>query len=420
MKITVVAPRFPYPLDRGDRLTIYHLLKYFAQRHQVSLVCFTKPEQDPSWIQQIRPFCERVELIPLRTWRAVTNSALGFFSTTPLQVNYHRDPAMRRAVHRVIEETEPDLLYGHYIRMGGYVEPYRHLPRVLAMQLSMTLNYRRLAEHPVTPLHKLVYGLEYRRLRRFEAAFARRFDKVLLISAKDLEAINPNPPLDNVFFSPHGVDFDFFQPDGAIQRAEKTLVFTGNMKYMPNVDAALYFCHEILPLVRERVPDVQLNIVGTNPLPEVQALGQLAGVTVTGRVPDLRTYMNRAAVAVAPMRITAGLLNKVLEALSMKLPMVVTPQANEGIRAVDGNHLLVAHNPRDFANKVVHLLESPQRRAELGEAGRAFILREWSWEKHFTDLEEMFIELVEEFSSRSAWISRQAGERLSAEAVAGD
>ena len=134
----------------------------------------------------------------------------------------------------------------------------------------------------------------------------RKFDKVLLISPNDLQAINAAPPLDNVFFSPHGVDYEYFAPDPMVKREPQTLIFTGNMKYMPNVDGAIYFCNEILPLIRQRLPDVKLNIVGTNPLPEVQALGADPRINVTGRVPDLRTFMNQATVSIAPMRYHGG------------------------------------------------------------------------------------------------------------------
>ena len=138
----------------------------------MSRLCALPSPKTRSRLRRLSPSVRVSNWFPLRKWRAVANSARGLFGQTPLQIQYHVDPAMRRTIQRVVEETQPDLLYSHYIRMGNYVEPYRHVPRVLAMQLSMTLNYRRLAEHAATPIHKAVYGLEYRRLQRFEAEFA--------------------------------------------------------------------------------------------------------------------------------------------------------------------------------------------------------------------------------------------------------
>ncbi|RIK42587.1 MAG: hypothetical protein DCC55_08375 [Chloroflexi bacterium] len=394
MNIVVVAPRFPFPLDKGDRLTVFHLLKYFSQRHQVSLICFLEADQDPAWVEKVAPFCARVEVIPLRKLRAYGNCAFGLLSRTPLQIQYYADPNVARAVRSVIDEMKPDLLYAHTIRMGQYIEPYRTYPRVLAMQISMTLNYRRLAERASSWPSKFMFGTEYRKVRAFEAEFARQFDRVLLISKHDLAAIDQATPLDNVFFSPHGVDFTYFAPDPAVQKEPNSLIFTGNMNYAPNVDAALYFYSEIFPFVREQLPVAKLKIVGADPAPEILALKQDAAVQVTGRVPDLRVYMKQACVAIDPLRVGAGLQNKVLEGMSMGLPMVITSIANEGIQAVDQENVFIADSPRAFADCVVTLLTDPRQRQMLGAAARAFILQNWSWEKHFADLEALFHDLV--------------------------
>jgi len=395
LKIIIVAQRFPYPLDKGDRLTIYHLIKFLSERHQVTLITFKEPSHDPAWEAELQPYCEAIHTLPENRVRAYVNCAKGFFDDLPLQVHYSRDPAMTSLVNRVVEQTKPDLLYAHYIRMGHYVLPHSHIPRVLAMQLSMTLNYERLAKHAKTWIQRLLLSTEHKKLVKFEAEFARQFDQVMLISPRDLEAVNANPPLENVFFNPHGVDYDYFSPDSAIEKEKNSIVFTGNMNYRPNVDGAVYFCTEILPLIKAKIPTVQVYLVGTDPNAEVLALAEDPAVTVTGKVPDLRDYLRRAEVAIAPMRIVAGLLNKVLEALSMELAMVVTPQANEGIKAVDGEHLIISDSVQNFAEEVVNLLENPKRRHELGPAAREFIQTKWSWEAHLKELEHTFIELTE-------------------------
>lgn len=397
MNITIVAQRFPFPLDRGDRLTIYHLVKHLSQRHRVTLVTFTEPYHERAWEAELRPYCARIENLPMLRWRSYVNCITGAVSTLPLQLHYNYDPAMARLVDRVVQGSKPDLLYAHYIRMGRYTEKYRQYPRVLAMQLSMTLNYQRLAENATDWVHKMLYTIEYQKLRRFEANFARQFDKVMLISPRDLEAMAADPPLTNVFFNPHGVDFDHFKPDPTVAKEPNSLIFTGNMKYMPNVDAITYFCRQILPLVRQAIPDVRLSIVGTRPLPEVVALAEDPAITVTGRVPDLRDYLQRAQVAIAPMRTAAGLLNKVLEGMSMGLPMVVSPMANEGIRAAAGKEILIGETPQAFADHIVTLLRDPARRQEVGSAARDFILNQWSWTGYLQELEQMFCELVDRF-----------------------
>ena len=394
MKIIIVAQRFPYPLDKGDRLTVYHLIKFLSKRHEVTLITFKERDHNPIWDNELQPYCERIETLPESTLRAYANCALGFFDSVPLQIHYSHDPAMKSLVNRVVKETKPDLLYAHYIRTGHYILPFTTIPRVLAMQLSMTLNYQRLAENTKSWFHRMLSSREHKKLVRFEAQFARQFDQVMLISPKDLEAVNASPPLENVFFNPHGVDFDYFAPDPSVAKEKNSIVFTGNMNYQPNVDGAIYFHSEIFPLIKERIPTARLYIVGTDPTSDVQSLANDPAVTVTGRVPDLRQYMHQAEVAIAPMRIVAGLLNKVLEALAMELPMVVTPQANEGINASDAKHLVIADTPQRFADEVVKLLEDPARRMQLGSSAREFIKKEWSWDAHLENLEQSFIELT--------------------------
>lgn len=396
MNIVVVAPRLPFPLDKGDRLTVYHLLKYFSQRHQVSLVCFLESEQDSAWVDKVAPFCQRVEILPLRKSRAYLNCMTGLLGRTPLQLQYYADPAMHQTVRRVIQDMKPNLLYAQLIRMGQYIESYDSIARVAAFNLSMTLNHRRLADHASTLSGKLLHSIEYRKLRAFESDFARRFDRVLYISQHDVTAAGPDMPLDKVFINPHGVDCVYFAPDPTVPKRANSLIFTGNMSYTPNVDAALYFYQEIFPLVQARIPDVTLSIVGTDPAPEIRALNQDAAVHVTGRIPDLREYMNRSQVVVAPIRIGAGLQNKVLEGMSMGLPMVATPVANEGIQANDGNNILIANDSRSFAESILGLLDDPDRRTQLGGAARNFIVQNWTWEAHFYNLEQMFVSLVNE------------------------
>jgi len=397
MNIVVLSPRFPFPLDKGDRLTVFHLVKYLSARHRVSLVCFLEPDQDPAWVEKVEPYCKRIECVPLNRLRAAANAAIGIFGATPVQMRYYRDPAMRDTVRRVIDEEKPDVLYSQLIRMSQYSEPHREITRVAAFNLSMTRNHRRLAEHSRRPLARLFNRLEYHKLKHFEGSFASRFDRVLYISKYDVEEAQEHcGPLARVSVIPHGVDFDYFHADETVPRRPSSVIMTGNMNYAPNADAAVFLCREILPLVREALPDVRVSLVGADPGREVRALAEDPSIEVTGRVPDLRDSMNRAEIAVAPIRIGAGLQNKVLEGMSMGLPMVATSVANEGIQAVDGENILLGDTAAEFADRMIELLRDPERRAVLGRAARDFIVRNWSWEKHFGDLEQIMEQLVRE------------------------
>jgi glycosyltransferase involved in cell wall biosynthesis len=222
----------------------------------------------------------------------------------------------------------------------------------------------------------------------------RRFDRCLVISETDQRELDPDDRLDNIRLNPHGIDPNKFAPAEDAVKEPGALIFSGKMDYDPNVDAAVYFCKDIFPLIKRKRPDAKVYIVGINPKPPVAALARDPSVIVTGFVPDMRPYMDRAQVALDPLRIGAGLQNKVLENMSMGLPLVMTTVANEGIRAKDGRDALIADAPQLFADHVVRLLDDEPLRRQFGAAARDFVVDGWSWEKHFDDLEQIFDELV--------------------------
>jgi len=192
---------------------------------------------------------------------------------------------------------------------------------------------------------------------------------------------------------PHGVDVEHFAPRGASARHPGRIVMTGNLGYAPNVDAAVWFAAEVLPLVQREVPGAHFVLAGARPAPAVQALAERPGVVVTGWMEDLRDALAAAEVAVAPLRIASGLQNKVLEALSMATPMVTTSWANEGLRMPD-DVVRIADGPPAFAQAVVTLLLDRAQAEGMAARAREFIVREWSWERHFADLEALMVELV--------------------------
>jgi sugar transferase (PEP-CTERM/EpsH1 system associated) len=386
VRLLVVAPRLPWPLDKGDRLTVHNLVRHFSADHEVALVCFLEPDQSESDAQHVGEFAARVDLVPLHKIGAAARAAAGLVTPSPLQVQYYRSRAMRDAVRKVADEFRPDVLYAHTIRTAPYVADDDR-PTVLAMQISMALNYRRLAAYARNPLWKALYSIEARRARAYEPAIARAFDLCLLISEADVAALGGERPA-NVMINPHGVDHDYFTRQAEAAREPGRVVFSGNMAYPPNVDAAEWFVSEMLPLVVAEVPHARLSIVGADPHRRVRALAHHPSVEVTGRVPDMRPHLERAAVGIDPLRIGAGLQNKVLEGLAMELPMVVTSTANEGIGATPGQAVLVADDPATFAGEVVRVLTDPYLAGSLSAMGREFIVDRWSWEAHFGDLEQ--------------------------------
>lgn len=398
MKLLIVTPRFPYPTRTGDTLTVFHMLKYFSQRHVIDMVSCTGRVPADDDIAAVAPYCRHIFPVRVPRIRRSMNAIGSVLGGRPLQADWFFSSAVASIVDDLVQEHRYDVLYAHTIRAARYLlesPAGSEGLRVLAMQISMQLNYRRIAAFERNPLFRLVFNYEAARLASFESEIATSFDHALVISEVDKKAIGGDH--DSLFFEcPHGVSLDRAQAEPA-KRQSNSMVISGNMNYRPNVDAVLFFVREIFPLIRQTVPDAVLYVVGANPARGVRALGEIDGVVVTGEVDSVYTWLRRAAVGINPLRAGAGLQNKVLEGMACGLPMVITSVANEGIKAVPGTHVLVADTAADFSEKVLRLLLNPEDRQTLGERARHFIEGNWSWEVHFRRLERF----LEERAGRS-------------------
>jgi polysaccharide biosynthesis protein PslH len=387
MRILFAAPRFPVPATTADRLTVLMLLKYFARRHTVDLVCADDRPVSAEALNEVRAICGDVATASIGRLERLLHAGAAAARCRPLQSAYFDSWGASKAVNRLTEKNEYDLIYAHTLRAAGYVANANAPLRVIGMQISLGLHYKRLARVERNPFLNAVFRYEAKTLRRYEYQIARKFDRALVISQHDLDEICPEGD-PRFFFSPHGVRL----PDPAapaLSPLGDSIVFSGNMQFRPNVDAVLHFYRDIFPLVRSELPTARFYIVGRNPDPSVLALASDNAVEVTGEVDDVYAWLRRMTVAVDPLRAGAGLQNKVLEAMACGVPIAATPLANEGIQAVPGTHLLVAGDDEEFAAHVVALLKDERLRRSLGEAAKSFIEEKWTWDAHFQQLEYM-------------------------------
>ncbi|MGB9146559.1 MAG: glycosyltransferase [Acidobacteriaceae bacterium] len=402
MRILFVTYRLPVYSGDAPSNTVFNLVKYFSRENQVSLVGLAPGPVSSEAKDRLARYCHRFEFVPWPKWRGALHAVSGLLSSEPLQVRYYRSRELAAKVRQIIAEERIELAYGYHLRSGQFLADLDSIPRVLAIQPAQILHFGRRYQLTHNPVLRLLYGMEYRRLRGYEAEVAAKFDSCLLISAKDREAIDPNHRLRNVFFNPHGTDVHSFAPPPGNLRDGNTIVFSGSMFMDTNAHAALYFHREILPLIWAKRPQTSFMIVGKNPPRSVLKLAEDSRVTVTGFVPDLRPYLWKAAVGVNPVRMAAGMQNKLIEGLAAGLPMVVSPEANEGIHAPVGKAVLLAHTPQEFAANVLALLDNPDAAGELGVHGQAFVQANWSWEHHFEHLDGLLQQLVENRASATA------------------
>lgn len=399
--ILIVSSRLPKPVGKGDGMTIYHMVRFLAEQgHRIHLVAFSGVE---SWMQgtkgelidELHQLCETVDLVPFNHNISRLKALRGFISREPLQVWYFRYREMQQTVARVVEQYKPDVLYTHHFRMAQYVAPFTGYRKVIGLQISYTLNYQRMRRFLKSPFKRMFYALEEERMKRFEPSVLEAFDRVLLISPHDKAAIEGHREFNNVFFNPHGHNIAFFGIDLGQMKVPNSLILSGDFSYPPNTDAALFFYEKIYPLVLRQVPDAQLWLVGREPPAAIRALDRDESVLVTGWVDDLRLYLQRAEVAIVPMRIAAGMQNKVVISMAAGLPVVATEAANEGIRARAGDEILLADPPEAFADAIVGLLNNPAERERISAKAKRFVQMYWTWEYHFAQLEQMLQQLIE-------------------------
>lgn len=409
LRIAIVYSRNPLPMRRADQMTVAHLIAFLEARGHSLDLYNVATGGDPDEIER-NWLLDRCASVATFSYGLVDACRAALLSLTglPLQVGLFSNNAQRLSLLSAVDAGRYDIIYTYYFRSAeiskeiAMTKSNNRPATFLAMQLSQTLNTRRISKNAPNIATRLFYSFESKLVERYEAKIWRFFDRVVLIGKNDAEVINETSrrlggsPLNNVVFCAHGVDTDRFRPRGDLAEVPGKIVFSGVMRTPTNVQAVQWFVKNVWPLIRAEVPESTFDIVGREPSAEVLALSAAPGVTVVGTVPDTSVPIATASVCINSMQAGGGMQNKLIEYLGSAKAVVATSVANEGIGAESGKHLLIADTPEDFAREVIGLLHDAERRRTLGHAARQFILDEWTWEAHFLKLERAFYEAIEE------------------------
>jgi sugar transferase (PEP-CTERM/EpsH1 system associated) len=376
-RLYFLAQRVPFPPDRGDKITTYNEVVHLARGYEVHVFCTADGAEDLANVAGLRPLVASVTAEPVHSLRAKLRGLLGLATGEALSVAMIGEPGLQRAIAEAAAREPPDLIFIYSSNMAQFAERFAGLPRIMQFADLDSMKWERYAAAAKWPM-RWIYAREARLLRALEHRLAHACDHSLVCTDNeraDFEARIPGAPVST---AANGVDLDYFRSEGAT-KVPGLLVFTGVMDYLPNVDAVTWFATDILPLVRRAVPEAKFVICGSRPNAAVQALAARPGVTVTGRVPDVRPFLDRAEVFVAPLRIARGIQNKVLEAMAMNLPVVATGQVWRGTGFPEGEGIRAADDPKIFADEVVALLHDGNRRTEFGRIARAAVERDFAW-----------------------------------------
>ena len=391
MKILVVLPRFPYPLEKGDKLRAYHQIVELSKRHDIYLFCVSHMKVTQESIEALRPYCKDIRVLRLNKVMCAINIVRNWFSSKSLQMGYWNTSHSKRGYKAYEREVQPDVVYNQMVRTMPLVARSKY-PKVMDFQDALSMNTERRMERSRGLWHYVLH-YEFKMLRSSEYNAFSFFDALTIISEADSEAI-PHKKNGEIKIVPNGVDFDFFRPDAVTVPKEHDIVFCGNMSYAPNVSAARYLVEKVMPLVWAKRPSTTLLLAGASPKHSIWRLGLEDRVTVSGWVDDIRTAYASSRLFVAPMLIGSGLQNKLLEAMAMQMPCVTTSLANIPLGATNGDQLLVGDDAETLAEHIVSLLDNTELSTRIADSGHRFVHENYSWSAAVKPLEELLNAVV--------------------------
>lgn len=375
MRVLLLTQLLPYPPDSGPKVKTWNVLKYLAQRHEVTLVSFVRGDQSAE-IERLRCYCRAVYAVPmkrgiLRDGWAMARSLL---SGQPWMMVRDDRAAMRQLLARLGAKTRFDIVHADQLNMAQYAACVPGARKLLDAHNALWLLYKRLWDTMPGGPRKWLLGRDWRLLKRYEGQVCREFDAVLAVSQEDKEALEEAlGRTSDIAVIPIAVDTDELHPVSRRPDAHHIL-HIGTMYWPPNIDGVLWFIREVYPRIRAQRPDVVFDVVGARPPQAILNLsGDGTGVNVTGYVPDPIPYLEQAAVVVVPLRAGGGMRVKILEALAQQLPVVTTTLGCEGIAVESDRHLIIADDPEAFARATLRVLGDRSLADQLGAEGRRLI-----------------------------------------------
>ncbi len=393
--ILFLAHRVPYPPDRGDKIRSFNILKWLCDKATVHLATFADDDADLQHAEVLRPMLGSLH-IEKRTISKPVGAMKALTSGKPISLTMFDSSGIRAFVRQTLAKKPVETIFVFSGQMAQFVPD---LPSHIGFVMDFVdMDSAKFAEYAqtVSGPRNLVHVREGRKLFAFEKNIAERADYSLFVSTAETALFREQTGLESskIRTLENGIDCDFFNPENSIPTANiatggPLLVFTGQMDYRPNIEAVTSFARETLPAIRAERPDVRFAIVGRNPGNNVRELANQNGVIVTGGVPDIRSWLVAADIGVASLRMARGIQNKVLEAMAMEKPVVVSRQAFEGIDAVPGRDLLVASDIASEAQAVLELIENPASAKIMGKSARTQMLNRYSWGTTLAPLAEM-------------------------------
>ncbi len=388
MKILIITPRIPYPPFRGDKLKVYNLAKLLSNNNSVTILTFLRNNSQKKDLVNLEKHGIQIEVVKFSIFGSLLQTFLAIFGNLPFQAAFFKSSKMEKKVVEKVKAGDFDVIYYHLIRSAQYLYSNKTGSKplnVIDFTDDVSLYLKRFAEIEANPIKRYFINIEQKRIEKYER-IAEKFHSLFICSDVDKNFLINKGINKNVNILPNGIDIEYFYSEK--QSFEKNrIVFTGNMPYYANYDAALYFSKDIFPLVLKKIPESEFYIVGQKPPQKIKML-KSKNIFVTGFVKDIKLEYLKSAVNVAPMRFGAGTLNKVIESIALGVPVVATSMAVGGLPKELNKYIFVADDPEDFAKKIIYIIQNPIIRFEMMEEGKKIIREKLNWKKVVSEFEE--------------------------------
>lgn len=385
MKLFIITSRIPFPLEKGDKLRIYHQIKAMSKSHEIYLCSLYFNNIDKDAYTNLSKYCKEVHFIKLSIPKILVSCFKSIFNGVPFQTALFTDSSAKRRVRTLLQKIQPHHIYCQLTRVAEYV-CHEEYSKTLDYMDAFSKGMERRAEQ-TSWLTSWFFKWESLKQSRYEEYIYTYFNSHCIITEEDRKHIL-NSDKNKIYIVPNGVDFKFFTPQKNTNLYD--IVFVGNMSYAPNIDAATFLCNELLPIIKKGIPSVKIHIAGANPSNAVLKLAS-NHVTVSGWIPDIREAYASSTIVIAPMRIGTGLQNKLLEAMAMKKACITTSLANKALNAPNDS-ILIGNSAQELAKHCIDLLQNPDLISQIATNGNVFVHQTFQWKKTTETLHDLFLE----------------------------
>jgi len=397
MRILMLSPVFPMPLDLGSKIRIYNLLKGLSRKHEVTLVSLTDRKASREQMRAVRDLCAGLYAVPgFKSRRQAVLRSL--FSTQPYRVVKFCNKKFGSKVAQILDSTSFDLIWVNMLNMLDSIAPSKKRTAFLVcdQQNADIRVWRRFSRQGKLPA-RLFAALNLWKLQRFEKRVLEAVDLVVSVSDEDADFMRSRVPgFCSVITVPNGVDTDFFSPDPRDEKERKNIIlFCGSLDITMNIDAARGFANDIFPSVRKKIPDAGFWIVGRKPDARIRALSRREGIEVYADVPDVRHYLRQAKIAVAPFRFGGGTKLKILEAMASGIPLLATRVGAQGVEATDWKDIVIVQDMRRFAERTIHVMQDEKVRRKIAANARKLAVEKYGWQGICSNLERSLSGLID-------------------------